>query len=244
MDWNQLFTICPELRNMTPGIVDVDAVSLETFASEDPHQAIEFVIYAVTNPNGFVYTGVPTASAQAWIENPSVGGDCATLTQVCLHILNALGIEAETCHRGSPLLAVYPPRVVGASADSNIGVSGIWFFTDHHWISVKGTPYDLLFGGGPPSFLELQWGSEDVPDSPLMLRNNGATARYTVNTYTSGDYKLYEYEGGVTFDMQSHPCVFDWEDRVYVSYDQIDWRYQDRRLQDDSGKKDGNCTLL
>ncbi|MEV6681982.1 hypothetical protein AB0N09_34685 [Streptomyces erythrochromogenes] len=224
MQWETLFTLCPNLAKN----VDTMGMTLKEYAAVHRDEAIDLVKRAVTHPHGFTYSGVPYAAGpESWVDSPT-DGDCSTLSEAFIYMLRELGIHADHKVTGSDVLAYAAHGIVGSDSDTNCGWPGYWFFSEHHWVSVDGIEYDLLFFGEAPSFEKANpIASVPVAGSPLLKLRNRELPRYEWLLKQFGEKTFYHTEDNIlTTDYNSQPVVFDRLTAKGILYADIEWGYR------------------
>ncbi|MET8751681.1 hypothetical protein ABZW32_16495 [Streptomyces sp. NPDC004667] len=182
----------PGVAGFLQGIDDPDRV-----ARDDPATIVNTVFHGITN-GGFrmngrrtFYTDYLSAGADVPFE-----GDCGTLADAFLEIMEGLGIQAEQ-HRVQDCIVAVPCGLPALGAVHPNVDNGMWCFQEHYWVSTCGQEYDLLFGVAA-TFLTL---------TQAVVSQDG----YGRRSFTSEDGSIVLYRAR---DSHSH---------LYTAYAECAW---------------------
>ncbi|MCX4784370.1 hypothetical protein [Streptomyces sp. NBC_01264] len=105
-------------------------------------------------------------------------GDCGTLTDAFLEIMEELGIPSKQ-HRVQDCIVYAPlnmPALGGVMPNAD---NGMWCFQEHYWATAAGKTYDLLFGVESSALAMVEaFTGQDSSGRNFFTSSDGSTLLY------------------------------------------------------------------
>lgn len=101
-------------------------------------------LFRIINELPFDYTGGSFGSGVPGMGFLSKQGDCKMLRDMYLYAAEYLGIDARPVDKAGRHI-VGSAKIHGRTTTGNTAGNTHWYFDTHHWVTVNGQVYDLLF---------------------------------------------------------------------------------------------------